>query len=179
MRVLLGDLCSQRRKARMRRIAVLLLDRDPRSLFPHKIRCRQIRLAQTEIDAVGQGAFEELPDQGRLKAAESARQNKSGSVELLCDSTHPLPVASSRSFSFPSSRSSSISSRRSPTSTLNSPSACVFGSPVSMPPIVSISPIIFCPRPLNPSRNECLSASSVSFSSVSAIRLFLQNKYFR
>src|SRR6185369_11124904 len=111
-------------------ISVLFLGGDTSGLATHKIGRRQIRFAQTKVDAIGQGALKTLADQRRLQTTQASRQFK---FYLLLSRAHFLS-------SPPSSSSSSISSRTVPTSTLNSPSACVSGSPVSTPPIVSSSP---------------------------------------
>src|SRR5436189_5101130 len=116
----------------MRRIAILLFQSDTRCFGPKKIRCRQVRFAKAEVYAVRQRSFEELPDKGRLQTLQSTRQFEPGRFLYR----HHFSLSSS-------STASSNSSLISPTSTLNSPSACVFGSPVKTPPIVSISPITF------------------------------------
>src|SRR5690606_36246350 len=134
MRILLGDLIAQRRNSGMRRIAVLLIACDAGRFVPYELRCRKVRFAKSEVYRIRQRPLKELSDQRWLQPAHPRRQLK---IHLFNCWFHSLLHE----------RSSSRSSRMSPTSILNSPSACASGSAFTMPASFSISPSTFCPRP--------------------------------
>src|SRR4051795_10937883 len=109
MRILVGDLLTQCRNARVRCVPILLLDSNASGLATHEIRRRQVGFAKAEIDASGQGPLKELPYKSRLQTLHAARQPK---YLFLRGCRH------TRCFSTSSPSSSYVPSRISPTSTL-------------------------------------------------------------
>ena len=71
--ILFGYLFTQFGNSRMRGVAILLVARNTCGLIPQKLRRRQVRLTQSEIDRIRQCSFKELTDQCRLKSPHSPR----------------------------------------------------------------------------------------------------------
>src|SRR5690606_25964719 len=138
VRILGRDKFPKLRQAGVRRVSVLFIERNACGFLANEFGRRQIGFAKPEIYRIRQGTFNELTDQRRFQALQTLRQNEfSGLCLFHCSSSAsflPLP---------PFSRSSPISSRIEPESTLYSPSAAVIGSPVKMPPSSSSPPIVF------------------------------------
>jgi hypothetical protein len=73
MRIITRDLLAQRFQASVRRVTILLFRYYLDRRTPNHIRRRQVRLAQTKIDAPGLRAIEDLPDDTLLDSLQSFR----------------------------------------------------------------------------------------------------------